>query len=98
MNRMNHIPDDVDTWLGCYWKEKWISAKLRIAVAIHYAAPNLLQGIQVSMKYLLSSQQFACSGIAAVFFWNHVRSSVQGRSFHMLLMSILKKTAKIKLT
>lgn len=46
---MNHIPYDVDTWLGCYWKEKWISAKSLFAVAIDYTAANLLQQ-QVSLK------------------------------------------------
>lgn len=49
MNHMNHIPDDVDTWLGCCRKEKWISAKSLIAVAIDYTAPNLLQQ-EVSLK------------------------------------------------
>lgn len=49
MNHVNYIPDDVDTWLRFYWKEKLISAKPLIAVAIYYTAPNLLQQ-QVSLK------------------------------------------------
>lgn len=47
MNRMNHMPDDADTWLGCYQRER--KKKSLIAVAIHYPAPNLLQQ-QVSLK------------------------------------------------
>lgn len=42
-------PDDVDTWLRCYWREKFRSAESLIAVAINYPAPNLLEA-QVSVK------------------------------------------------
>lgn len=49
MNRMNHTPDDVDTWLRSYCKEKWRSAKSLITVAIDYTAPNLFQQ-EVSLR------------------------------------------------
>lgn len=52
MNLMTHTPVDVDTWFRCNKKEKWISAKSPIVVAIHYIVPNLLHR-QASLKWLL---------------------------------------------
>ncbi len=82
MNRMNHTPYDVDTWLGCYCKEKWISAKSLIAGAIDNAAPNLLQQLG-SLKKLSKSEQFTHTGSDATCVYDEtmVRGSLQGGPF-----------------